>query len=130
MMSVLENVSEYWFHNYYRVLVVKTGSSYLVSVDVYRKGWIWSIDDRECVCNGEYCLLYHRVSREELASIDGLEDVIDRVVEAFIVGVKARDRLETVNVRYRIEGSSPLKYSDIEKIFYASWSLTKTNPPS
>lgn len=120
-MEGLESVSEYWFHNYYRVLVIDSSSEYVVSVDVYRRGWLWSVDEESCLSDREYCLVYHRVDPAVLS--DKLGDLASLVRRVEIVGVKARGRVEAVNVRYFLSRDRVLKYSDIEKLFYISWDL-------
>lgn len=120
------NVSEYWFLRYYRVLVVEEDGEKIVSVDVYKKGYDHEVVDENCLSSKEYCILYSEVDKNKYSSVfeKSIYDKIDKIV---IVGVKARDRLETVNVRYVVKGD--LTYNDIEQLFYASWRIIGCSAP-
>jgi len=120
-MESMENISEYWFHEYWRVLLIGSGDHLIVSVDVYRTGWFWNTDSMECLSDGKYCLLYHNVSRDELDRVLG--ELSKYIVKAEIVGVKAGERFETVNVRYTVSRDRELTYNDISDLFYSSWKL-------
>lgn len=123
-MSVEERVSEYWFLDYYRVLVVDLGDgSRFISVDVYRRDWRFKDYDIECVGDGKYCLLYKTLKPDPSKYVLSRAR-IERIV---VTGVKASDRYETVNVRWFVKGD--LSYSDIEKIFYWSWELIGCQGP-
>jgi len=120
-VSYPDNVSEYWFHNYYRVLVIDRGDGLkILSVDVYRRGWFFDKYDSKCV-DQNYCLLY--------AYIDNPKTMLNKVVveKIIVTGVKARDTYETINVRWFIRGD--LTYSVVEEIFYASWELIGCRGP-
>ncbi len=117
-MSVEENVSEYWFLDHYRVLIVDLGNGKkFLSVDVYRRNWLFKDYTSKCVAGDKYCLLY-----KELAP-DPNKHVLSngRVSKIIVTGIKADDIYETINVRWFIEGN--ISYNDIEKIFYWSWEL-------
>lgn len=123
-MEELEVVSEYWFMDYYRVLVVNlNGIRKFVSVDVYRPGWPFSEHEELCISSAACCLLYKELGASEYASL------FDRVsVEKIVVtGVKTNGSLETINVRWFIRGEPT--YSDIEKIFRCSWELIGCKSP-
>jgi len=113
-----ENIVEFWFLNHYRVLAIATSKDYVVlSVDVYRKNWLFSDYESVCVAGEEYCLLY------KILAPDTSKHVLSKgVVEKIVVtGVKAGSVYETVNVRWFIRGSVEL--GEVEKIFYWSWEL-------
>jgi hypothetical protein len=120
--NTYENVSEYWFLDHYRVLVVKTNDNkYFVSVDVYRRKWPFNdFDDEICVSDNKYCIVYKEINTPD--KLDGLD--IDRVI---VTGIRVGDHVETVNVRWVLRGG--LKYSVIEEIFYRSWNLIGCGGP-
>ncbi len=115
------NISEYWFHSYYRVMVIELEEYYVVSVDVYRDNWLWSIDNELCINDKEYCLVYHYPHASELKRLYG--ELADYIQNCEIVGVRAKSRVEVVNVRYSISKEKPLTYNNIEQLFYKSWEL-------
>ena len=127
-MEAPDNVSEYWFLEFYRVLVTRIDNENYVSVDVYREEWPWSLDGstKICVKDEEYCLLYHVIDRDLVNKV--FDKLAENIVKVEAVGVKTGDKLETVNVRYIIRGE--LKYNDIEQLFYNSWKLIGCSPPS
>lgn len=121
------NVSEYWFLKYYRVLVIEEDDKKIVSVDVYRKNFVaTSKTVLKCIDGENYCIMYEELSEPEYRDVipSSLRDKVKKVV---VVGVKAKDKLETINVRYVVHGN--LKYSDVEELFYASWKLIKCSSP-
>lgn len=121
------NVVEKWFHKYYRVLIVNIGDEKLVSVDVYVNKWPFNIDRKECVDGEKYCLLYKIIDdRDDIARFFG--DLSSKIVRVEVTGVKARDRYETVNIRYVIRGE--LCDKEIEELFYKSWRLVGVGAPS
>ena len=117
----MENISEYWFHDYWRVLIVELSDRSIVSVDVYRDGWFWNTDSMKCIDDENYCVLYHKVSLDELSRVFG--ELSKYFISVEVVGIKAKDRLETVNVRYTVSGDKKLTYNDISELFYKSWVL-------
>ncbi|OYT40313.1 MAG: hypothetical protein B6U89_02510 [Desulfurococcales archaeon ex4484_58] len=122
-MNEEEIVSEYWFHNYYRVLVVRLNKeSYLLSVDVYRNEWMFNDYEERCVSGKKYCLLYKKLEENINIESSDLE-----VREVMITGVKAGDIYETINVRWIVVGK--LRCNDIEKIFYRSWEIIGCKGP-
>ncbi|MEM1790532.1 MAG: hypothetical protein QXP72_02065 [Desulfurococcaceae archaeon] len=119
----MSNVHEYWFSKHYRVTVVKNSDgSFLASVDVYRRGWF--LDDYEELCleDGRTCLIYKVIVNPEPL----LHEVrIDKVI---VTGVKIKDSVETVNVRW-------IGYGDVnedvaKKFFEESWRIVKCKPPT
>ena len=117
----MENISEYWFHDYWRVLIVELSDRSIVSVDVYRDGWFWNTDSIRCIDGENYCILYHKVSMDELSRVFG--ELSKYFISVEVVGIKAKDRFETVNVRYTVSGDKKLTYNDISELFYKSWVL-------
>jgi len=122
-----ENISEYWFHKYYRVLVIELdGSEKIVNVDVYRKGWIFDNYKETCLSNGKYCLLNYVIEDvERLKTLLG--ELCTKVKKIGIMGVKVGEKVETINVKYFVIGD--LRYDEIKELFYKSWELIKSNLP-
>jgi hypothetical protein len=117
------NITEYWFLDYYRVLVVELGGDEkLVSVDVYRRGWLYEDYEYECVSNNRYCILY-----KDLEPIDKYSLPTASIEKITVTGIKALDQYEIVNVRWFIRGK--LVYRDVENIFYWSWELIGCKGP-
>ncbi|MET1159652.1 MAG: hypothetical protein ABWW65_01700, partial [Thermoprotei archaeon] len=54
----MTSVSEYWFLDYYRVLVISENTHKVISVDVYRRKWIFEDYEEVCSHDNKYCLLY------------------------------------------------------------------------
>ncbi len=114
-------VSEYWFLNYYRVLAIDLGDDkYFLSVDVYRRKWLFKEYKIYCINGNNYCILYK--SFEEPSKINGVD--VEKII---VTGIKAGDIYETVNVRWIIHGK--LSYQVIEKIFYESWKIIGCTGP-
>jgi len=120
-----EKVSEYWFMDYYRVLVISTGESNekVVSVDVYRRTWPYSDYSELCVASGRYCLLYKELVPREIAYRFSRFEI----KKIIVTGVRAGKISEVVNVRWLIEGQ--VSYSDLEELFYLSWKLIGCRGP-
>ncbi|WFO75423.1 hypothetical protein J4526_00525 [Desulfurococcaceae archaeon MEX13E-LK6-19] len=125
-MEQPSNVSEYWFLRYYRVLIIEENGKKTVSVDVYKKGFVHKITSEKCLENKEYCILYSEIDKKDYLKILG-EDLANKIEKTIVVGVKAKNKTETVNVRYIINGE--LTYNDIERLFYKSWEIIGCNAP-
>ena len=125
-MEQPSNVSEYWFLRYYRVLVIAENSKKTVSVDVYKKGFNHVTTSEKCLENKEYCILYSEIDKKDYFELFG-KDLGNKIEKIIIVGIKAKDKTETVNVRYIVNGE--LTYNDIGKLFYKSWEIIGCNPP-
>lgn len=117
----MKNINEYWFHDYWRVLVIETSDRLIVSIDVYREGWFWNIDSRKCIDGENYCILYHKVSLEEIGKLLG--KLSEYIIDVEIIGIKAKDRFETIGVRYVISSNKNLTFQDLSELFYKSWIL-------
>jgi len=123
-MTLPENVAEYWFANYYRVLVINLeNGSKVLSVDVYRKAWLFGESEAQCIENNKYCLLY-KVLEPKPETYELKRAVIEKII---VTGVKVGDIYETVNVRWFIRGE--LEAPEIEKIFYWSWEIIGCKGP-
>ncbi len=120
MEKIYEVVSEYWFLQFYRVLKIKTDDKYFLSVDVYRPRYPFNPTSKTCVKDEEYCTLYYEYPVENIG-IKGVEKII-------VTGVKAKDKTETVNVRWIL--SIDPDYKLVEEIFYKSWEIIGCKPPS
>ncbi len=131
-MPEASNVSEYWFYNYYRVLVIELDKEYVVEVDVYRKDWPFKdVDKIECLSNKKYCMLYKSISPEYIMSNNLLSDevLVKSLNKVIIVGVKVGERSEVINVRYFINKDIMLRYDYLESLFYSSWRIIGCKPP-
>jgi len=115
-------VFEYYFSDYYRVIVFREGENFIVSVDVYRKGWPFKDYEEKCVSGGEVCLLFKTVPPAQLPGEPPL------LAEKIIVeGVRVSGVEETISVKWFFKGE--LGQEDVSKVFNASWSLIKCQPP-
>uniref|UniRef100_A0A7C4D7B9 Uncharacterized protein n=1 Tax=Staphylothermus marinus TaxID=2280 RepID=A0A7C4D7B9_STAMA len=123
-MEKPSNVSEYWFNNYYRVIVVKlSNDKKFVSVDVYRDKWLFKDYEEICISNNEYCLLYSEVDPLKYNHLfDNI--LIDKII---VTGVKSNKVFETINIRWFITGE--IDYNSILKIFQYSWEIIGCKPP-
>ena len=106
-------LEEYYFDNFYRVLVVRENEKYVVSVDVYYNEWK-RIDQKE-VCVENTCLLVKEVDPNDVKAL------FQSVEKIFIIGVKVNDKLETVNVKW-VFNSKPSR-EVMEKIYKYSWKI-------
>lgn len=124
-MNTLDNVSEYWFLDYYRVLLIDLDNNKkFLSVDVYRRNWVFRENYVEkCVADKKYCLLYKELKPDP----DKYSLTNGKVIKIIVTGIKAEEIYETINVRWVIEGN--ITYKDIEKIFYWSWKLIGCEGP-
>lgn len=123
-MDKPSNVTEYWFNNYYRVLVVDLGSGKkFVSIDVYRDKWLFNNYEQVCVLNNEYCLLYSEIEPGKYGCFFN-NIVINKIL---VSGFKSNNVFETTNVRWFITGE--LSYSDVLKLFHYSWEIIGCKAP-
>jgi hypothetical protein len=106
-------LEEYYFDNFYRVLVIRENEKYVVSVDVYYNGWKY-INQKE-VCVENTCLLVKEIDPNDVKA------VFQSVEKIFIIGVKVNDKLETVNVKW-VSNSKPNR-EVIEEIYKYSWKI-------
>ncbi|MEM0001143.1 MAG: hypothetical protein QXH02_06915 [Desulfurococcaceae archaeon] len=110
--NVLE---EYYFDDYYRVLVINEDGRYVVSVDVYYANWEYS-EHRE-LCIEEVCLLVKEIAPSQVkVSVDG-------VVKVLVIGTRVGGRYETINVKW-IMVRKPSS-SEISSIYMDSWNIAK-----
>ncbi|MEZ0394224.1 MAG: hypothetical protein ABWK00_04175 [Desulfurococcaceae archaeon] len=116
-------VREYWFSRYYHTLLVRAGERYVVIVDVYRRGWRFGETSRECVADGNVCLIYYRASPGDL----GLGELADGAIEVEIVGLLSGEGAETISVRWYLP-SKPNE-SEVERLFELSWRLVGCERP-
>lgn len=107
-------IEEYYFDEYYRVLVMADGAKYVVSVDVYHVGW--NFNGCKELCMGEICLLV-----KELAPIVKIDSInIEKII---IIGTKVGNRLETINVKWIV--SNRPSDNEMLKIFRSSWKIAR-----
>lgn len=110
--NVLE---EYYFDDYYRVLVINEEGKYVVSVDVYYANWRYS-EHRE-LCIEEVCLLVKEITPSQVkANVDG-------VMKIMVIGTKVKDKHETINVKW-IMNRKPSS-NEILGIYRDSWNIVK-----
>ncbi|MCY0868903.1 MAG: hypothetical protein OWQ48_06760 [Desulfurococcus sp.] len=111
-----ENVSEYYFSEHYRVLVVEENGEFTVSVDVYREGWDFT--DYTSKCIGDVCLLLKELTSDSLRIV---AEGIEGVVKVAVIGVRVADKYETIGVKWVIDRKPG--YAQVEAIYKASWKL-------
>lgn len=104
-------IREYYFDEYYRVIVVRDGEKYVVSVDVYRPNWVFS-DHRE-ICAENTCLLFKELDNRVMG-VSGVEKTI-------IIGAKTGNRVETINVKWIIDHEP--SEEEIREMYKYSWSI-------
>jgi len=115
-MSSPSNVTEYYFSNHYRVLVVEDGEAYTVSVDVYRDKWGFTGHVEKCI--RDVCILFKEIPREALSEI-GIS--VEGVVRAIVIGVRVGGKEEAINVKWILVRKPT--YRDVEALYRASWRL-------
>jgi len=109
------DVEEYYFNEYYRVLVIKDEEGYVVSVDVYESKW--SHSNYKSTCIDDTCLLAKEVEAGDLElNISGVRKLV-------IIGVKVGNKAEVISVKW-ILNHKP-SYEELETIFKKSWQLVK-----
>ncbi|WP_440058923.1 hypothetical protein ACSU1N_03775 [Thermogladius sp. 4427co] len=116
-----EGVREVYFSNYYRVLLVEEEDRVFISVDVYKKGFDFSISKSMCV-REDFCLLY---SSLDPGSYKGL--LPENVLSIEVVGARTPAGLETLNVRWVVK--KPVDNDLLKKIFEASWKIVGSQSP-
>ncbi len=117
--EVYRVLSEYYFLDYYRVLKVRSGDRFVLSVDVYRRTYPFKPEKELCIDDGKYCILYHYID-PSTTNIGGVEEIR-------ATGIKAGDIVETVNVRWILDHEPPIR--EIEKIFRESWRVIGCRAP-
>ncbi|QOR94857.1 hypothetical protein IMZ38_02765 [Thermosphaera chiliense] len=115
-------VFEYYFSDYYRVIVFREGENFIVSVDVYRKGWPFKDYEEKCVAEGQVCLLFKTISPAQLPG-----EPLLSVEKIIVEGVRVSGVEETISVKWFFKGE--LGQEEVSKVFNASWSLIKCQPP-
>ncbi|WP_448579193.1 hypothetical protein [Thermosphaera sp.] len=115
-------VFEYYFSDYYRVVVFKEGDAFIASVDVYRKGWPFKDYEEKCVAEGEVCLLFKIILPDQLPGEPPLS-----TEKIMVEGIRVSGVEETISVKWFFKGK--LEQDDVSRVFNASWSLIKCQPP-
>lgn len=106
-------LEEYYFDDYYRVLVMRDENKYVVSVDVYHAKWEYP--DYEDLCIENVCLLVKEIVPRE-TSIRGVEKVI-------VIGVKVKDKYETIGVKWTIDHKP--SSDEVYNIYRESWDIAR-----
>ncbi|MEM4718182.1 MAG: hypothetical protein QXE81_05430 [Desulfurococcaceae archaeon] len=112
--SDLNKVEEYFFDNYYRVLVLPEDGKFIVSVDVYITQWNQS-DQRE-ICIENTCLLVKEINNFS----PGIDQRVEKII---VIGVRVAGRDETINVKWILSGKPG--FLDIEKLYKYSWLVAR-----
>ncbi|MEM4490547.1 MAG: hypothetical protein QXK41_05245 [Desulfurococcaceae archaeon] len=111
--GINNGMEEYYFDNFYRVVLLRDDEKYVVSVDVYYAGWKY--DDQRKICVENTCLIIKEIDPSETSI--SLQDV-ERI---FVIGVKVDNKFETINVKWILK-SKPCR-EVIETIYKFSWKL-------
>lgn len=112
-------VEEYYFDDYYRVIVIRSSQYYVVSVDVYVNHWIFDVYESTCI--EDTCLLVKKLGEDALECISGVREIM-------VVGVKVGSKLETINVKWFVDHRPSAQ--EVETIYRCSWKLiTSYNQP-
>lgn len=110
--NVLE---EYYFDDYYRVLVINEEGKYVVSVDVYYANWKYS-EHRE-LCVEEVCLLIKEIAPSQVkVNMDG-------VVKIIVIGTRVKGKHETINVKWIMNRKPSI--NEVSSIYRESWNIAK-----
>ena len=90
------SVSEIWFNEHERIIVIRLNNKTLISSDIYCTSWNYPIDYKISI-NDKVCLIYHKIS--------GFHQVDKRIEWVEIVGVMVdgENRKETVNLRILVK---------------------------
>lgn len=116
-------VAEYYFSDYYRVVVIGEDNLFIVSVDVYRKGWLFSGFEEKCVSNGLVCARFKTLENPSLP--EDLSSITEKVI---VEGIKASGAEETISVKWLLNRKPTLE--EVSRIHELSWRLIKCQPPS
>lgn len=115
-------VSEYYFSDYFRVVLLRDGDQFIASVDVYRKGWFFSGHEEKCVSDNRVCVMFKRVDPSILPKDFSL--IIDQVI---IVGARISGVEETISVKWVLKKEP--SYDEISRIYELSWRIIGCKPP-
>mgnify|MGYP001772586198 CR=1 FL=1 len=105
-------IEEYYFNEYYRVLVIEDEEGYVVSVDVYKNSWKY--EDAESICVENTCLLLKKIKGNPTSNITGVKEVI-------VIGARVGSSLETINVKWLLDHKPSLE--EVRAIYESSWQL-------
>ena len=115
MSSTEALYEEIYFDEFYRVLVIREGDTYIVSVDVYSKRDNFEYSNR--TCTDDVCLLIR-----EVGEVTSLHEILHGVLKILVVAVKVRDNpVEIVNVKWILNRKPSGK--EIKEIYKLSWQL-------
>lgn len=86
-------IEEYYFDDFYRVILVEEEEGYTLSVDVYLPYWPFGESEKSCVTadGREICLLFKELEINEFT------DLVGKVV---VTGSLIGGESETINVKY------------------------------
>lgn len=86
-------IEEYYFDDFYRVILVEEEGGYTLSVDVYLPYWPFGEYEKSCVQTDEkeVCLLFKELEMSEFT------DLVEKVV---VTGSLIGGEYETINVKY------------------------------
>jgi hypothetical protein len=115
-------VLEYYLSDYYRVVVIREGEGFLVSVDVYRKGWFFKDHEEKCVGDGKVCLMFKQLLPTSLSN--ELSGITEKII---VEGIRVSGIEETISVKWFLKRRPD--YEDVLRIFNTSWGLIRCHPP-
>lgn len=110
----LSKIEEYFFDNFYRVLVIPEDGKFIVSVDVYIAYWNHT-NPRE-ICIENTCLLVKEISNISL----GMDLSVEKIV---VIGVRVSGKDETINVKWVLNRKPG--FQDIERLYKYSWLIAR-----
>lgn len=119
-MEKPSEITEYYFSDFYRALVVKINENeYMVSIDVYKKR-------SECMPNGhnvryvcinDTCLIVEEI--DPAVVINSIK--VEGLSKIFIITTKVGDNCEIINVKWLVN-KKPM-FEDVETMYTASWQI-------
>lgn len=98
-------VSELWFNDHERVVLIGIDGGVLLSYDVYCNRWNYPVDYKVSISD-KVSLIYHRVS--------DLKELPENVVWIELVGVAIDTQRELVNVRVFVKDK--ISSADVKRI--------------
>ncbi|MEM3925976.1 MAG: hypothetical protein QXU22_04280 [Desulfurococcaceae archaeon] len=117
-MNKRNDIDEYYFSDFYRTIVVKSGENeYMVSVDVYKKTDRCALDNQDIkyTCVEDTCLIIEEVKPtlipKSIATI-GINKVL-------VIGIRVSDNCEVINVKWFVNRKPT--FEDVKAMFDASW---------
>lgn len=111
----MEGVNEYFFDNYYRVVVLEDEGGFLVSVDVYITDWRLGEPVEKCINNT--CLLVKEIT------LNNSQEYPCNPSKITIIGVKTSGKRETISVKWLCREKPG--YNQIQALYELSWRIAR-----